>query len=130
LTAGYDLDFVNWHGEVYDEDVISEISKKCFVGCYPGNVGLSLVHMMSLSLPVLVNDDVCFHGPEHSYLRDGVNGLLFERSDQHNSLKAKLIEARCSGEWLKSAQMNAYETYRSLSVPSYGEKIKVVLEQA
>jgi glycosyltransferase involved in cell wall biosynthesis len=46
-----DKPWVHAHGEIYSQTHIQEISRQCLLGCHPGSAGLSVVHMMSLSLP-------------------------------------------------------------------------------
>jgi glycosyltransferase involved in cell wall biosynthesis len=49
-TMYQDRNYLIWHGAVYDEASIAEISRECRIGCYPGAAGLSVVHMFGLSL--------------------------------------------------------------------------------
>ena len=57
------MPWVHFYGECYNEKKISEISRKCRVGCYPGNAGLSVVHMFSLSLPPITHNNMMVQGP-------------------------------------------------------------------
>ena len=66
---------VTFFGAIYDDEIISNMSKDCKLGIYPGDAGLSVVHYMSLSLIPIVHSDLTKHmGPEPSYIKDGKNG--------------------------------------------------------
>jgi glycosyltransferase involved in cell wall biosynthesis len=113
---------VNFLGVIYDDKIISELSKDCKIGVYPGDAGLSIVHYMSLSLVPIVHDQLDKHmGPEPSYIEDGVNGLLFNREDSKslaNSIKVVLNDDKIREEIAK----NAYKSYIQLSKPNMAEK--------
>jgi hypothetical protein len=111
---------------LYDQSKIAEISKKCFIGCYPGNTGLSVVHYMSLSLPCLIHDNLTKHqGPEPSYVVDKYNGRLFRYDDKDNFeqvLKEMFDTSHIYGN-------NAYKTYIELTEPSYAQRMINALEK-
>ncbi len=119
-----------FHGGVYDPARIREISLDCFAGCYPGNAGLSVVHMMSLSLPVITHDNLREHGPEPSFIRDGISGWLFDHSDPEASLY-RAIRALASDPG-KIAQMrrHAFADYQALAHPSLAERIWAIIAEA
>jgi len=126
LTEEMGLD-VHFHGSIYDDEKISEISKHCGFGVYPGDAGLSLVHYMSLSLIPIVHGALDKHmGPEPSYIKHGVNGLFFDRGDA-NSL-AHTISSALGDENRSAIKTNAYNTYVSLSKPSMAEKLMVIMK--
>ncbi|OWK40078.1 Glycosyl transferases group 1 [Pseudomonas oleovorans subsp. oleovorans] len=127
--ARFDQVWVIFHGAVYDDARILEISRDCRVGCYPGNAGLSVVHYFALRLPPLVHSDMPAHmGPEPSYVQDGVNGMLFSREQ-----KAEGIAAALEKIWgLPIAEYQALSTaafseYERLNSPSMGEKMVRIL---
>ncbi|NRP56636.1 MULTISPECIES: glycosyltransferase family 4 protein [unclassified Marinobacterium] len=65
-------------GSVYDEKDLSELFSKCDLFVYPGSVGLSLIHALNYSLPVLLHNKSSFHMPEYSAFEEGFNGVSFE----------------------------------------------------
>jgi glycosyltransferase involved in cell wall biosynthesis len=124
-------DWILWHGAIHDDARIAEISLDCRIGCYPGDAGLSVVHMFGLSLPQLVHGSIAEHmGPEPSYVIDGDNGFLFEKSDAASDLTTKLkkIWAFESNE-LKTIGQRAYQTYLSLNNPVLGERFLQILAE-
>lgn len=122
--------WVQFHGEIYDDERIRNISRECFLGCYPGNAGLSVVHMMSLSLPVITHGDLRSHqGPEPSYIRDGISGVLFDYCNPEKSLYGALKSLALNTSRVASMQRSAFEDYQSLVHPSYAERLKAVFEE-
>lgn len=76
---------ITWHGEIFDSLKIEAIANSCDLFIYPGNVGLSLIHAFSLSLPAIIHNDWAHHMPEYAAFKDGVNGLSFIK-DNSDSL--------------------------------------------
>jgi glycosyltransferase involved in cell wall biosynthesis len=121
--------WVTWHGEASDMQV-STISRDCFLGCYPGNAGLSVVHMMSLSLPVVIHNDLPSHeGPEPSYVRDGISGVLYDHSCPEESLYRILRSISTDPSHVAQMQRSAFEDYQSLVNPSYAERLWSILNE-
>jgi glycosyltransferase involved in cell wall biosynthesis len=122
-------EYITFYGMVYDQNKIAEISKKCIIGCYPGNAGLSIVHYMSLSLPCLVHDNIAEHqGPEPSYLKDKYNGRLFRCEDKEN-FERVIKEMMVNTNILRAYGNNAYKTYIEITKPSYAQRMINVLEE-
>lgn len=123
-------DCIVFYGAIYDQKIVSDISKKCFVGCYPGYAGLSVVHYLSLSLPTIVNSDMESHmGPEPSYIINGVNGYLFEEYSSnalYNIIKY-VLSIKDKMEYLSICK-NAYDTYSELISPDFSDKIESIIE--
>lgn len=121
--------WVNWYRDASDERV-SEISRRCLVGCYPGAAGLSVVHMMSLSLPVILHNDFTKHeGPEASYVRNGINGILYDHAHAEASLSQTLRAIAENRSAVIAMQRAAFETYQDLVNPSYAERLWSILGQ-
>ena len=113
-----DRHWLTFYGAVYEHARLREISLSCFAGCYPGNAGLSVVHMMSLSLPVLTHSEMqCHQGPEPSFVEDGISGMLFNRRSEESSLYQGLRSLVGNREKLTKMQNAAYEKYQSLVDP-------------
>jgi len=118
-----------FHGGVYDPGQIREISRDCFAGCYPGKAGLSVVHMMSLSLPVITHDDLHAHGPEPSFIRDGVSGWLYDWTDAEPSLYRALTALACDRKRVAEMRAAAFAEYQKLANPSLAERIWAIIRK-
>ena len=113
------LSWVRFHGQIHDPEKIREISRNCMFGCYPGNAGLSVVHLMSLSLPPVTHDDLAAHeGPEPSYIQHGINGWFFTNRDPEGGLLRALHDILENPQRLKLMQRSAFATYKYLMKPS------------
>lgn len=65
-------------GPVYGEEAIKLLSS-CDIYCLPGAVGLSIVDAFYCGLPFIT--EKVDHGPEISYLKDGINGFMVRQGD-------------------------------------------------
>lgn len=124
------FDCVHFWGEIYDSKEISEISKKCFAGCYPGDAGLSVLHYMSLSLAPIIHSTMSKHmGPEPSYVKDGFNGQYFER-ENFSSLKRSILSMyKKDKQQLSIMQKNAFSDYKAIANPPLAERIKSIISK-
>lgn len=128
--ARFDQVWVIFHGAVYDDARILEISRDCRVGCYPGNAGLSVVHYFALRLPPVVHSDMPAHmGPEPSYVLEGVNGMLFPREKKSSGILAALekIWDMPAARYLELSAA-AFAKYEHLNSPSMGQKMVSILK--
>ena len=123
------MSWIKFYGPIYDMKKISKISQKCIAGCYPGNAGLSLVHLMSLSLPPITHDDMIKQGPEASYLLHGINGILFPHKSAQAGLISALHSIVHSPKVLYKLQVGAYRTYENLSKPSLSIRLEKIIKQ-
>jgi len=113
-----------YYGSIYKDEKIAHISKRCSIFCYPGNIGLSIVHSFSLSLPILIHNDFLLHFPEASYAKENYNCILFDEKDKFNSLYKKLLYlTKKEKTYFQKISENAYQTYLYITEPSMGEKI-------
>lgn len=121
--------WIVFHGAIYDDLRILEISRDCRVGCYPGNAGLSIVHYFALRLPPLVHSDMQSHmGPEPSYIKDGVNGMLFSREQKSDGIAAALEKIwEMPATEYQTLSSAAFAEYERLNSPSMGEKMVEIL---
>ena len=126
-TQARDCPWVVFHGGVYDPEQIRKVSLECFVGCYPGNAGLSVVHLMSLSLPVIIHNDLQAHGPEPSFIRDGLSGLLYDHADPEPSLYQALRSLASDPAKVARMRQNAFADYQSLAHPSLAERLWTII---
>ncbi len=122
-----DCPWIVFHGGVYDSPQIRRISLQCFAGCYPGKAGLSVEHMMSLSLPVITHNDMRDHGPEPSFLRDGVSAILYDRADPEQSLYEAVRSLACDPAKVAEMRQNAFADYQSLAHPSLAERLWAII---
>ena len=126
-----EYDWIHWHGAIHDEFRIADISKLCRIGCYPGDAGLSVVHLFSLGLPPLVHRKLEDHmGPEPSYIIDYKNGFLFEKDDSTEELPSTLNAIwQLSTLELSTIATASYATYLSLNTPPMGDQfVQLVLD--
>lgn len=94
------------------------------VGCYPGDAGLSVVQFMGLSLVPVVHDQLHRHmGPEPGYVKDGINGRLFERAAGAPSLARCLEDTLAQPQTAAALGAAAWRTYRELTEPALGERL-------
>jgi glycosyltransferase involved in cell wall biosynthesis len=115
------------HGEIYDQERIRKVSLNCFLGCYPGNAGLSVEHLMSLSLPVITHDNLRAHGPEPSFIRDGVSGVLYDHANPEESLYQAIKSLATDSSKLRRMQLAAFEDYRRLVTPPLATRLWTIL---
>jgi len=121
--------WIHYHGMVYEDRQIQEISRACRFGVFPGDAGLSVVHMMSLSLPPMTHNYMYTHmGPEPSYIRHGENGWFYNRDTSIQSLETAVAGlAKISPEEMKGYQKRAFETYLQLAEPPFHERLWKIL---
>lgn len=121
---------VKFHGAIFEEEKQKKIAKSCLAGVYGGDAGLSVVHYMSLGLPVIVHGEISKHmGPEPSYVEDEVNGLIFERGNLHSLVEKmnKVANDRALNFRLAKA---ALRTFNNLARPSMAEKFNRILGES
>ena len=129
LNAAGKYPWVQYHGGIYNQQQISEISHLCRMGCYPGDAGLSVVHMMALSLPVITHNDLFAHmGPEPEYIVHGKNGFFYGHKRETERLADTIRKAfELPREQTQIMQRNAYKTYHELSTPPYHQRLLNIL---
>ncbi|QGN38814.1 glycosyltransferase family 4 protein [Klebsiella oxytoca] len=112
-----------FHGELFSQEEIRKVCRKSRAGIYGGDAGLSVVHYMSLGLPVVIHSDLHRHmGPEPAYIIDGYNGLLFER-DNIRSIAEKILILCRENSLVEQLSRKSLETFTNLSRPSMAEKL-------
>lgn len=123
-------DWILWHGSIHDHATIASLSLNCRIGCYPGDAGLSVVHMFGLSLPVLVHGTLEEHmGPEPSYVINNFNGVLFNKKNYLIDLPNKLEKLwNLNSTELKKIGNNAFQTYIDLNTPPLGQRFLYIVE--
>ncbi|PPC74952.1 hypothetical protein C4K68_23560 [Pokkaliibacter plantistimulans] len=117
-----------FHGAVYSDEEIKKLSQHCIAGVYPGDAGLSVVHYMSLGLPVIIHSSTDMHmGPEPAYIEDKYNGILFERKNKQSLVSAmkEIIENKPLR--LNLAQ-NSLEAWNELSKKSMAESLLEIMK--
>ena len=119
---------VKFYGEIYDLKKISKICKNSKFGIYPGDAGLSVVHLMSLSIiPIIHNDFQKHNGPEPTYVNKN-NGFLFKRKN-FTSLTDLLIKiTKMHTKELYRLSKNSYQTYLLLNKVKMSDKLIQILK--
>ena len=128
LKSEYQYDWIKFYGVVYDNKIISEISKQCILGCYPGDAGLSVLHYMSLSLPVILHSNLKQHmGPEASYIEDDIEGTYFIRNNQDSLEKTLKILIENKNKII-SMQRSAYKKYKNITDFSLSDRFLEIIK--
>jgi hypothetical protein len=128
-TQTSNFPWVVLHGGIYAQERIREVSLDCFLGCYPGNAGLSVEHLMSLSLPAITHDDLPSHqGPEPSFIRNGVGGLLYDHKTPEESLYQAIKSLATDPLRLARMQQSAFEDYQHLVNPPLSARLWSILD--
>lgn len=110
--------WLHYYGEIFDHARIAQISRDCFIGAYPGDVGLSMVHYMALSLPPLIHDCLPLNNPEACYLRNGANGFTFHHDGGQASLTQRLLEISQMGPLdFATIRNTAFQDFENLTHP-------------
>jgi len=93
LIKKYNLKFINFLGDIFDEGVISKKIYFSDLCVSPGNVGLTAIHSLTYGTPVLTHNDFNFQMPEAEALIENVSGIFFKKDDV-NDLAMKLNSFR------------------------------------
>lgn len=126
----HQFEYIKFYGKIYDQKEITKISKHCFIGCYPGQAGLSVVHYMSLALPALIHADLTQHmGPEPSYVKHNVNGFMFNNYSIESMAQA-IDNAYLIRESTKYEEIGneSFQTYSRLINPDFSDKLISAIE--
>lgn len=111
-----------WHGTLVDEEKIAPIMRRASLVFIPGLAGLSINHTFAYGRPY-ATFPADRHGPEISYLKDGVNGFIVGED-------LKIIEEFLNNEEkIDDFCQSAYETSKSLSVSRWIEQILSALHE-
>lgn len=70
-------EFVNFHGAIYDEDVLARHIMSADVMVSPGNVGLTAMHSLVYGTPVISHSNAANQMPEFEAIRPAYSGELF-----------------------------------------------------
>lgn len=97
---------VIWHDPTIDEAKIACVANRCAVFCYPGAVGLSLIHAMAYGLPAVIHNDRSSHMPEIAAFEEEITGREFSKADP-KSLSNRLSELLNQPEILTKMHYNS-----------------------
>ena len=123
LVKHFGSDNVRFYGPVFDEVEIAEIARKCSLGIYPGNAGLSLLHYAALGLPPLFHDRLELHeGPEFSFFTPELDSFTFEHGN-FDSLFSVVVKMSRNQDLLFHAAKNALNTYQDLQRTGFAEDL-------
>ena len=70
-------DVVNFHGAIYDESKLAKLFNSATFLVHPGAIGLSALHSLSYSVPIVTHDNPYEHMPEFSVLSHLKNSFLY-----------------------------------------------------
>jgi glycosyltransferase involved in cell wall biosynthesis len=100
---------VRFLGAIFDQRDLAPwfLSASCFT--YPGEIGLSILHAFAYQLGVITHGDKNAHGPEFVALRDGHNGLIYEKGSA-SDLAAKICRLTADPESVRRFGSNALRT--------------------
>ena len=123
--------WLTYHGKIFDQKKISDISRQCRLGCVPGFMGLNVVHMLSLSLPVVTHAQLDKHmGPEPEYVQHEQNGWLLNNPNDLPALTEALRQLwLLPNDKFRVFQENSYKTFLALSNPPFHERLLKILEE-
>ncbi len=97
-----------FHGAITEESKISEIANKCILFCYPGSVGLSIIHAMAYGLPAVIHNNNNFHYPEIAAFENNITGATFEHDNLY-SLVNCLVSIQNNNDELTKFSINAID---------------------
>ncbi|MCC6523800.1 MAG: glycosyltransferase family 4 protein [Polyangiaceae bacterium] len=101
---------VQFLGAVYDEAALAPLFLCADLFCFPGSIGLSILHAFGYGLPVVTHADRQRHHPEIAALRDGENGLLFDPPGNVAALARTLREILGDAERRRVMGLAAHRT--------------------
>lgn len=84
LAKKHSLREIIFHGEIFDEKIISKILFNSNLCVSPGNIGLTAIHSLSYGTPVITHNDFNRQMPEAEAIIEGVNGFFFEYDNVHD----------------------------------------------
>lgn len=123
--------WIRYYGKIFEQKEIATISHACRMGCIPGIAGLNIVHMLSLSLPILTYSEALWDkGPEHDYIQNQTNGWLDKKPKDVILLAETLCQLwKKTPQEIQSMQEGAFHTYEQLSTPPYHERLLKIMEE-
>ena len=96
-------------GAIFDPLKINEIYKMADVFIMPGGVGLAINHAFYHGLPAIIEN--VNHSPEAYYLKDGINGFVFNKADPED-LKNKILKVLSNKELHDRMSREALKTVK------------------
>ena len=115
---------------IYNEEELALWMLSSRIFCYPERIGLSLLHAMWYGLPIVTSDCATCHGPEFTYLKNGVNGLTYE----HRNLSDFVVKIRAlleDGTLTKILSNAAFKTVETdINIPRMADGIEAAIRFA
>lgn len=68
---------ITFHGAVYDESQLAHLFNSSSFMVHPGAIGLSAMHSLCYSVPIVTHDNPEEHMPEFSVLCDSENSIIY-----------------------------------------------------
>jgi glycosyltransferase involved in cell wall biosynthesis len=119
-----------WIGALYDQATLAPWFRSSISLVYPGAIGLSLIHSFGYALPVITHGDPIDHMPEFAALKEGFNGLLFEKGCPEDLARKMLLLAENKGLRRRLSE-NSFRTVQDeFSFDGMVERFRNALEKA
>ena len=121
---------IHYHGAIVDENAIASHINLCHAVFVPGASGLAIVHAFAYGKPyITIRGDQFTHGPEFSYLQDGVNGLVLDKLDFQSNVKRIYELLSNQTKWAECCRQ-AKQTALNLSVDQWCDQMTKGLLEA
>lgn len=115
---------VIWRGALVDEQAIARDMKSAHVVFVPGATGLSIVHAFAYGKPYITLSG-SKHGPELSYLIDGINGMLL-RGPVDQDID-RIVHMLRDPIVYSSFCVNAFKTAQRVSIDVWCQQMKTAI---
>ena len=128
-SAARECPRITWCGAIVDEVRIARYMRESHIVFIPGASGLSIVHAFCYGKPyITLAEDQYPHGPEISYLADGVNGLLLSGNMSENIDRVTTL-LTCDKHYAAMCEA-AMKSARRLSVDEWCRQMRHALTSA
>lgn len=113
---------------VYEEKSLAPLFLMSSLFVYPGAIGLSANHAFAYGLPVVTHDNYEYHGPEFSYIKQGVNGMTFNQDDEVDLVRT-VCEA-LNSETLTKLQAGAKTSGQEMTIENMQKRFTKAIDTA
>ena len=84
-------DMILFHGPIYDETKLAHLFNSSMFLVHPGAIGLSALHSLCYSVPIITHNDELMHMPEFSVLNNYENSILYNSNESLESVLKKVL---------------------------------------
>lgn len=117
---------IEWLGVIVDELEISRHMTDAHIVFVPGHSGLSIVHAFCYGKPYITLGDYDFHPPELTYIENGVNGLILDRSHAENIVE--IVDLLIDQARYSEMCRKAFDTAKSLSIENWCQQMRSAIQ--